>query len=215
MVLPLSRQWNRTRTTSSTVLGTPPNSTPTKRFFLEKLWGGCLVSWVPKWESTEKRHFHSLEPYTKPSSDTSWLMICPPLRCWLSFDQVHTNMMSVTTPSICHRVHYQLPSVQLWLASKRTHILLTHKLFCRFSTPAVPGTNWVCPWDKLGLSLYKLGFHSVKWGENPGFGFVSGRSPGSSQGRRDNKNVYVSCLHWLMIAHFLALRLRHGHRLPL
>ena len=41
----LSKQQNRTRTTSSTVLGTPPNRTRTMNFPLEELWGGCFVSW--------------------------------------------------------------------------------------------------------------------------------------------------------------------------
>ena len=34
---------------------------------------GCLASSVPEWDSTENRRFYSFEPYTKPSSDTSWL----------------------------------------------------------------------------------------------------------------------------------------------
>ena len=47
LVFQLSKQQNRTRTTFSTVLGTPPNRTRTKKFPLEELWGGCFVSWVP------------------------------------------------------------------------------------------------------------------------------------------------------------------------
>ena len=31
--------------------GTPPNRTRTKEFPLWELRGGCLASWVPKWES--------------------------------------------------------------------------------------------------------------------------------------------------------------------
>ena len=68
----LSKHLNCTRTASSSVLGTPPNRTRRKRLPLEELWGGCLVSWVPKWESTKNWQFHSLEPYTRPYSDTSW-----------------------------------------------------------------------------------------------------------------------------------------------
>ena len=41
----LSKKQNRARTTSSTVLGASP---------LQELWGGCLLNWAPKWESTEK-----------------------------------------------------------------------------------------------------------------------------------------------------------------
>ena len=63
LVFQLSKQQNRTRTTSSAGLGTSPNRTRTKRFPLEELWGGCLLSWVPKWESTDNQHFHSLEAY--------------------------------------------------------------------------------------------------------------------------------------------------------
>ena len=87
LVFQLSKQQNRTRTTSSTVLGTPPNRTRTKKFPLEELWGGCFLSWVLNWESTENWDFHRLEPYTKPYSDTSWnpynlwlceVFLCPP-----------------------------------------------------------------------------------------------------------------------------------------
>ena len=53
LVFQLSKQQNRTWTTSSTVLGTPPNRTRTKRFPLEELCGGCSLSWVLNWESTE------------------------------------------------------------------------------------------------------------------------------------------------------------------
>ena len=42
LVVQLSKQQNRTRTTSSTVLETPPNRTRTKKFPLEELWGGLL-----------------------------------------------------------------------------------------------------------------------------------------------------------------------------
>ena len=72
LVFQLSKQQNRTRATSSTVLGIPPNRTRTKTFPLEVLWGGCFVRWVLKWESTENWDFHRLEPYPKPYSDTSW-----------------------------------------------------------------------------------------------------------------------------------------------
>ena len=72
LVFQLSKQQNRTRTTFSTVLGTPPNRTRTKKFPLEELWGGCFVSWALNWESTENWDFHSWEPYTEPYSDTSW-----------------------------------------------------------------------------------------------------------------------------------------------
>ena len=55
LVFQLSKQQNRTRTKKfSTVLGTPPNRTRTKKFPLEELWGGCFVSWVLNWESSEK-----------------------------------------------------------------------------------------------------------------------------------------------------------------
>ena len=72
LVFQLSEQQNHTRTASSTVLGTSPNSTRTKKFPLWELRGGCFASWVFNWESTENCHFHRLEPYTKPYSDTSW-----------------------------------------------------------------------------------------------------------------------------------------------
>ena len=42
LVFQLSKQQNRTRTTSSTVLGTPPNRTLTKKFPLEGLRGRLL-----------------------------------------------------------------------------------------------------------------------------------------------------------------------------
>ena len=71
LVFQLSKQQNSTRTTSSIALGTPPNRTRTRKLRLEEHRGGCLVSWVPKWEFTETWHFRSLEPYTKPCSDTS------------------------------------------------------------------------------------------------------------------------------------------------
>ena len=71
LVFQLSKQQNRTRTTSSTVLGTPPNRTRTKKFPLEELCGGCFLSWVLNWESTENWDFRRLEPYTNPYSDTS------------------------------------------------------------------------------------------------------------------------------------------------
>ena len=58
LVFQLSKQQNRTRTTSSTVLGTPPNRTRTKKFPLEELGGGCFLSWVLNWESTENWDFH-------------------------------------------------------------------------------------------------------------------------------------------------------------
>ena len=48
---PPSKQQNRTRTTSSTVLGTPPNLTRTQKFPLEELSGGCCAGC--NWESTE------------------------------------------------------------------------------------------------------------------------------------------------------------------
>ena len=66
LVFQLGEQQNRTRTTSSTVLGAPLNRTRTRKFPLEELRGGCLVNWVRKWESTENWHFHSLEQYMKP-----------------------------------------------------------------------------------------------------------------------------------------------------
>ena len=71
LVSQLGKQQNRTRTSSSTVLGTPPNRTRTKKFPLEEHRGGCFVSWVLNSESTENWDFHRLEPYTKPYSDTS------------------------------------------------------------------------------------------------------------------------------------------------
>ena len=71
LVFQQSKRQNRTRTTSSTVLGTPPNRTRTKKFPLEDLRGGCFVSWALNSESTEDWDFHRLEPYTKPYSDTS------------------------------------------------------------------------------------------------------------------------------------------------
>ena len=58
LVFQRSKQQNRTRTTSSTVLGTPPN---------------CFLSWVLNWESPDYWDFHNLERYTKPYSDTSCL----------------------------------------------------------------------------------------------------------------------------------------------
>ena len=70
LVFQLSKQQNRTRTNSSTVLGTPTNRTRTKKFSLEELLGSCFLSWVLNWESTENWDFHRLEPYTKPYSDT-------------------------------------------------------------------------------------------------------------------------------------------------
>ena len=54
LVFQLSKQQNHTGATSSTVLGTPPNPTRSRKFPLDELWGGCLVSQVPKWESTKK-----------------------------------------------------------------------------------------------------------------------------------------------------------------
>ena len=42
LVFQLSKQQNRTRTTSSTILGTPPNRTRTKKFHLEELRGSCF-----------------------------------------------------------------------------------------------------------------------------------------------------------------------------
>ena len=42
LVFQLSKQQNRTRTTPSTVLETPPNRTRTKKFPLEELWGGLF-----------------------------------------------------------------------------------------------------------------------------------------------------------------------------
>ena len=71
LVFQLSKQQNRTRTAFSTVLGTPPNRTRTKKFPLEEIWGGCFVSWVLNWESTDNWDFHSWEPYKEPYSDTS------------------------------------------------------------------------------------------------------------------------------------------------
>ena len=44
LVFQLSKQQNRTRTTFTTVLGTPPSRTRTKKFPLEELWGGCFVT---------------------------------------------------------------------------------------------------------------------------------------------------------------------------
>ena len=66
----LSKQQNRTRTTSSTVLETSPNRTRTKKCPLEELEAVCFLSRVLNWESTENWDFHRLEPYTKPYSDT-------------------------------------------------------------------------------------------------------------------------------------------------
>ena len=71
LVFQISKQQNRTRTTSLAVLGTPLNRTRTKKFLLEELWGGCFLSWVLNWESTEYWDFHRLEPYTEQYSDTS------------------------------------------------------------------------------------------------------------------------------------------------
>ena len=93
LVFQLSKRQNRTRTTFSTVLGTPPSCTWTKRFPLEELCGGCIVSWVLKWESTKNRHFRSLELYTKPYSDTSWKK-----NSLNSVFEVHTAL-SETVPS--------------------------------------------------------------------------------------------------------------------
>ena len=42
LVFQLRKQQNRTRTSSSSVLGTPPNRTRTKKFPLEELSGGLL-----------------------------------------------------------------------------------------------------------------------------------------------------------------------------
>ena len=56
----LSKQQNRTRTTFSTVLGTPPTCTRAKKNPLEELGGGCFASWVLNWESTENWYFHRL-----------------------------------------------------------------------------------------------------------------------------------------------------------
>ena len=58
LVFQLSKQQNRTRTTFSTVLGTPPNRTRTKKSPLEELWGGCFVSWALNRESTKNWDFH-------------------------------------------------------------------------------------------------------------------------------------------------------------
>ena len=60
---------NRTRNPSE-------NRTQTKKFPLEELGGGCFLSWVLNWESTENWDFHRLEPYTNPYSDTSWNFGC-------------------------------------------------------------------------------------------------------------------------------------------
>ena len=70
-VFQLSKQQNRTQTTSSTVLGTlrtvlGQGNSPKKSF--EAV---AFVSWALNWESTGNWDFHSLEPYTKPYSDTS------------------------------------------------------------------------------------------------------------------------------------------------
>ena len=77
----VSNSQNRTRTTSSTVLRTPPNRTRTKKFPLEELSGGCFLRWVLNWESTENWDLHRLERYPKPYSDTSWSVVfCDPSR---------------------------------------------------------------------------------------------------------------------------------------
>ena len=65
LVFQLSKQQNRT------VLQTPPNRTQTKKLPLNTFEAGCFLSWVLNWESTENRHFHNLELYTKPYSDNS------------------------------------------------------------------------------------------------------------------------------------------------
>ena len=75
LVFQLSKQQNRTRTTLSTVLGTPRNRTRIKRCSLEELRGRCFVSWVPRRESTENGHFRSLKPSAKPHLDTSWVFL--------------------------------------------------------------------------------------------------------------------------------------------
>ena len=72
LVFQQRKQQNWSQTTSSTIHGTHPNHAQTKEFPLEYFWGKSLVSWAPKWESTENWHFHSLEPYTKPYLNTTW-----------------------------------------------------------------------------------------------------------------------------------------------
>ena len=86
LVFQQSKQQNRTWTTSSTVLGTPPNRTRTNKFSLEELRGGCFVGWVPKWESTENWHFHGLEPYAKLYSDTARFIRERPQKCTIVDD---------------------------------------------------------------------------------------------------------------------------------
>ena len=85
--------WSFNWVSNRTVLGQPPPRPPsrarTKRLPLEELWGGCLVSWVPKWETTENWQFHSLEPYMKPCLDTSWCKspsVSRPLQASLSLN---------------------------------------------------------------------------------------------------------------------------------
>ena len=54
--------------------GLTRNRTRTKKIPLEEVGGGCFVSWVLNWESTENWDFHSWEPYTEPYSDTSGIL---------------------------------------------------------------------------------------------------------------------------------------------
>ena len=92
LVFQLSKQQNRTRTTSSTVLGTPPNRTQTKTFPLEELRGDCFLSWVLNWESTEDWDFRRLEPYTQNRTRT------PPECCVLSVCDSVTHACNQCSP---------------------------------------------------------------------------------------------------------------------
>ena len=60
--------------TSSTVLGTPPNHAhaQTKRLTLEKLVEGCLLSWIPKRESTENWHFLTFDKNAELQLSNGW-----------------------------------------------------------------------------------------------------------------------------------------------
>ena len=92
-------RWSLTRhcpSTSSAVLGTPPNRTRTRRFPLEELGGGCLVSWVPSW------HFYSLEPVHE--TVLGYLLIWVSPQCE---DQLHA--ITRILHGIIHRVarHFQ------------------------------------------------------------------------------------------------------------
>ena len=69
LVFQVSKQQNRTQTTSSTVLGIPPNRARTKRSPLEKLSGNCRLSWVSfvtvtAWNRTRNRTRTPPDPFS-------------------------------------------------------------------------------------------------------------------------------------------------------